>query len=1076
MTKNLLNLRTAALVALAAMLSAPAGLHSQVTTGTILGKVSDTTGAVMAGATVRATSTATGALRTATTNGLGEYIFLSLPVGTYKIETDATGFKRSIRTDIGLTVNQNARVDFMLEVGAMEQSVEVSADATQVNTHNAELGNLVDNQRVADLPLNGRDVYDLVTLMPGVARVTTQAVYTRDNNTLSVMGGRPTTNNSMLDGGFNNDIWRNEMNSPPNPDAVQEMRVLAANTSAEFGRLPGATINVITKSGTNDWHGSAYEFLRNNILNARNFFASSVAPLRYNQYGGTFGGPVRKNKTFFFGSFEQLKQKVNTFSNNSRPPSAAERSGDFSASAASQLPTDPDNGGALFPGGRIPMSRMDPVAMNIISQVLPLPNTSDGRYEYYEPETASQWQVLAKGDHQFNERQKLSISYFYLHANLHDAFANSNNAPGYADRLNAVRQNNLVVNHTSIFSNSVVNEARFNFMRRSTPWFWNYPAGGGNGSPVEKTLNDFGSKMNIAYQPATPARITISGRETMGTYQALGLDQSLNWSDTVTWVKGRHSIKFGGWVMWGFYNEDGTSAASGTITANGANTKNALSDFMLGRVSFSEDNGNFPDFRGKSVHTFFQDDWKVLPRLTLNLGARYELSAPLIWTKDLMPIFIAGQQSKVYPTAPLGLLYKGDPGFTRGGRKFDKNNIAPRIGFSYDLFGDGKTAIRGAYGIFYLAQYGDGIRTSQPYIVSLTNPATASLVYPWSNFAGGDPFPVDPVNHPRFVYPITVTHFDPTAATPYVQQINLTVEHELAAKLTVQASYVGTLGRKAEMNRDQNAPIFIPGASTATNYNSRRPYMPGTFAAIADYMTAANSDYHGVQFVANRRFGHGFTIMANYTFAKSLDVVSSDNLNSSVSVTDSNNIRLNRGPSDGQPIQIAKVSFVWQLPQVKGMSWVGKQVLSGWQVNGIWSAQTGLPFSVTSGQDTNTDGNTNDRANLVGNPVLSSSRSRNDLIQQYFNTAAFAVPPLGSPGNAGRNDLWGPGASNTDMSFFKIFHIREKDELQFRGEFFNTFNQVRLGNPTTAMNNANFGRILSAGNPRVVQFGLHYGF
>jgi hypothetical protein len=205
-------------------------------------------------------------------------------------------------------------------------------------------------------------------------------------------------------------------------------------------------------------------------------------------------------------------------------------------------------------------------------------------------------------------------------------------------------------------------------------------------------------------------------------------------------------------------------------------------------------------------------------------------------------------------------------------------------------------------------------------------------------------------------------------------------------------------------------------------------------------------------------------------------VVSSDNLNSSVSVTDSNNIRLNRGPSDGQPIQIAKVSFVWQLPQVKGMSWVGKQVLSGWQVNGIWSAQTGLPFSVTSGQDTNTDGNTNDRANLVGAPTLSTSRSRNDLIQQFFNTAAFAVPPLGSPGNSGRNNLWGPGASNTDLSFFKIFHIREKDELQFRGEFFNTFNQVRLGNPTTAMNNANFGRILSAGNPRVVQFGLHYGF
>jgi hypothetical protein len=1064
-------------VALAAALFVSTTLYSQVTTGTLLGRVADSTGAVLPGATVRATDVQTGAGRTASTNELGDYIFPGMPVGTYRIETTASGFKRGVRTDITLTVNQNARVDFQLEVGAMEQSVEVTGDATQVNTHNAELGNLVDEKRVADLPMNGRNVYDLVTLMPGVARVTTQAVYTRDNNTLSVLGGRPTTNNSMLDGGFNNDIWRNEMNSPPNPDAVQEMRVLAANTSAEFGRLPGATVNVITKSGTNDWHGTAYEFLRNNVLNARNFFASSVAPLRYNQYGGTFGGPVRRNKDFFFVSFEQLKQKVNTFSNSSRPPTAAERSGDFSAAAASQMPTDPDNGNTLFPGGKIPLTRVDPVAMNIISQTMPLPNTPDGRYEYYQAEKASQWQLLGKGDHHFNEKQKLSISYFYLHADLHDAFANGNNVPGYADRLNAVRQNNLVVNHTSILTPTLLNEARFNFMRRSTPWFWNYPPNSGNGnSAVEKTLNEFGSKMNVAAQPATPARITVSGRVTMGTYQALGLDQSLNWSDTLTWIRNRHTLKAGAWVMWGFYNESGTSAASGTITANGANSKNALSDFMLGRVSFTQDNGNFPDFRGKSVHMFFQDDWKVLPRLTLNLGMRYELSAPLVWTTDLMPVFIPGAKSTVFPTAPAGLLYKGDSGFIRGGRKFDKNNVAPRVGFSYDVFGNGRTAVRGAYGVFYLAQYGDGIRTTQPWIVSLTNPATASLVTPWSNFPGGDPFPVDPVKNPRYVLPITVIHFDPDAATPYVQQMNFTLEHQIDSKLTVQATYVATLGRKQQMNRDQNTPTFIPGASTATNYNSRRPYMPGTFAAIADYLTGGSSSYNGLQLVANRRFSRGFTILANYTFAKSLDIVSSDNLNASVSVTDSNNFRINRGPSDGQPIQIAKASFLWELPRVKTGTWVGRQILSGWQVNGIWSMQTGLPFTVTSGQDTNTDGNTNDRANIIGDPKLDTGRARSDLITKFFNTSAFAVPALGSPGNAARGILFGLPTSNTDLSFFKNFHFREKDELQFRAELFNAFNQVRLGNPTTAMNNANFGRILSAGAPRLVQFGLHYAF
>jgi hypothetical protein len=245
---------------------------------------------------------------------------------------------------------------------------------------------------------------------------------------------------------------------------------------------------------------------------------------------------------------------------------------------------------------------------------------------------------------------------------------------------------------------------------------------------------------------------------------------------------------------------------------------------------------------------------------------------------------------------------------------------------------------------------------------------------------------------------------------------------------------------------------------------------------VADYMTGASSSYHGLQIVANRQMSHGFTILGNYTFAKSLDVVSSDNVNAAVSITDNNNIRLNRGPSDGQPIQIARASFVWELPKVKSGTWVGRQILSGWQANGIWSIQSGLPFTVTSGQDTNTDGNTNDRADLVGNPSMPSGRSRNDLIQKYFNTAAFGVPVLGSPGNAGRGIMWGPTTSNTDFSLFKVFHIREKDELQFRAELFNLFNQVRLGNPTTAMNNANFGRILSAGAPRLVQFGLHYAF
>jgi carboxypeptidase family protein len=1017
----------------------------------------------MTGTSVRAVNVLTGESRTISTNELGEYSIPGLPVGSYRVEADNPGFKRSVRTGIELTVNQNARVDLTLEVGALEQSVEVTSAPTQVNTATAEIGTLVDTKRVEELPLNGRNVYDLVTLMPGVARTTTRVVQSRDNNVVSVNGGRPTSNNFLLDGGMNNDIWRNQGNTAPNPDAVQEFRVLSANTSAEFGRLPGATINVITKSGTNELHGSAFEFLRNNVLNARNFFQSTVSPLHYNQYGGSLGGPLIKNRTFLFGSFQQLRQTTETFSNSALPPTAAERAGDFSAAPMSQRPVNAQK--VPYPNGQIPFSELDPVALNIVNQSIPLPNTPDGRYQYTQPETANQWEFLLKGDHQFNEKEKLSISYFQLKTDLRENFANGNNIPNFASRLNGVRQRNLVVNHTSLLTNNLFNEVRFNWMRRSTPWLWDYP----------KTLNDYGSQVVIGAEPATPPRINVSGRLTMGTYWAVGLDQSLNWADSVTWVKDRHNIKFGGGFMWGFYNENGTSAGSGNLAFTGANTNNATADFLTGRGSFTEDNGNFPDFRGKSFYTFVQDDWKILPRLTLNLGLRYELSAPLVWTTDWMTNFSPNQQSTVFPTAPAGLIYKGDSGFQRGGRKFDKNNVAPRIGISLDPFGNGKTAIRAAYGVFFLSQYGDGIRASQPYITSITVPATTNLVNPWSNFPGGNPFPAN-LSNPRFVTPIQVIHFDEDAATPYVQQLNFTIEQQLAKKFTLQASYIGTLGRKGQMNWDQNAPIYIPGQSTFTNYNNRRPYMPGTFSNIATYSTAANSSYNAFQIVANRRFDKGLTVLADYTFAKSLDTISSDALNANVPFTDNRNFNLDRAPSDGQPQHIGKLSVLYELPRVKRWSWVGSQILSGWQANGIWSIQSGLPFSVTSGQDSNTDGNVNDRANLIGNPRLSTDRPRGELIQQYFNTAAFGIPVLGNNGTSGRNILWGPGMSNTDLSFFKIFRIRERDQLQFRAELFNAFNQVRLGNPTTAMNSGNYGKILTAMPPRIVQFGLRYAF
>jgi hypothetical protein len=459
--------------------------------------------------------------------------------------------------------------------------------------------------------------------------------------------------------------------------------------------------------------------------------------------------------------------------------------------------------------------------------------------------------------------------------------------------------------------------------------------------------------------------------------------------------------------------------------------------------------------------------------VTVNLGARYELSGPWNWAGNRLVNFKAGVQSKVFPTAPLGMLFNGDEGIPQTDRKLNPHTIAPRIGIAIDVFGNGKTAIRGGYGIYYLARQADRYQAGQPYMLSMTVPLTPSLVNPWGTFAGGNPFPVD-ITKPRFVSPVALTFYSLTnAVTPYVQQLNLTVQQELRRDFSVQVSYVGNLARKGMTSRDLNYPVFVPGTSTSSNYNSRRPYLPGVIGSITEYSTAANAEYNGLKMTVNRRFRKGLSVMGNYTFSKTMDIGSSD----TIGLPYPYNANLTRGRADGQPQHIASASFLWQLPRINRWSFVGSQILGGWQVNGMWSLMSGTAFGVSSGVDTNYDGSS-ERADLVGNPFLPTGRPRAQLIAQYFNTSAFAVPPLGtfSLGSSGRNLLTGPGGSNTNLSFFKIFRLKERHQVQFRAEFFNLFNQVWFGNPTAALNSGNNGKILTAGAPRIVQFGLRYSF
>ncbi len=1023
--------------------------------GTLHGVVTDTTGGILPNATITLTLQERGTSRVVYSDDEGAYVATVLPIGTYTVQVEAAGFKAFEREGVTLTASQNVRVDAQLEVGPVSESITVTAEGPQVDSRSATTGTLIDSRRVLDLPLDGRNVVGLAVLLPGASQVDAPQTFTRDRDgpTVAMSGSRPNQNLLLYDGVYFNAVFRNTgLNYAP-PDAIEEVKVLTSNFGADYGRNGGAVFQVVTKSGTNQMHGSLWEFLRNDNLNARNFFADQTPNLTQNQFGAAVGGPIRHDKLFFFGSYEGLRIRPESLSTSAFPLTAAERAGDFSAT---QQLRDPDSGQPI-PNNQIPQSRFDTVANNILTRdLIPLPNRADGQYVALFPEPRDNDMFLGRVDYNAG-RHTLSGRYSYANARENES---AGQIPAYMllDR-NAATQN-VMLSDSYVIRANMVNDLRAGFTR----------VGSSVATDNPYHISDLGGDFPL-FGPKIPPLLGIVGRLTAGSStsgDATIVNQAWNVSDNINWVTNGHTIKAGAELLKLRYLNRSATMTQGAFPFTGEMTGDSAADFVLGKMPWFQVASPLLEQAGSQLNTYYfiQDDWRILPRLTLNIGLRYELPLPWVHPNDFWGTLRPGQTSQVIPNAPTGMVFPGDPGISRGLISTDKNNFAPRFGFAWDPFGHGRTAVRGAYGIFYDSINADVIQnSSQPYRYSFTFPTPLSLTQP---LVGQPEIPLTVnLNNPTFVGTQELFYPDANLRTPYVQHFTFNVQQEVARDLVVQVGYMGKIGRNLLMGLAANPALYGPGAKSS-NINQRR-ILPG-FGNNTVISSLANSSYNALQVEATKRFSQNFSFQMAYTFSRSIDMESSTSVGGNTpNVFD---LSTQVGLSEFNAKHIASFSWLWDLPQLRSHSSLLQAVAGGWQLNGLVSMRTGFPIDVVSGRDVALSGTPGQRVDVIGEHRLPGDRTTGEKVLAWFDPAAFARPAAGTYGNAGRNALIGPGGAATNLALFKNFNLPgERTKLQFRSEFFNAFNNVNLGPPTGTFG-SRMGRITTAGDARVVQFAL----
>jgi hypothetical protein len=1059
---TLMKIRGAVLVSTLWFFALPLMGSAQVLHATIRGEVCGTTDSVYPNVRILAVNEETGEVRRTLSGPGGEYTLSVLSPGLYRLEAELTGFRKHVERGIRLQVGQNLRMNISLQPGGPSEEVVVIASQGMVHADTANMGAVIENRQIVNLPLDGRNFLQLGLLLPGTAPSAEGSPGSiRGKFAVNANGAREDSNNFLLDGVYNNDPKLNSFAINPPADGIREFEILTGSYDATFGRTGGAQVNVALKSGSNELHGTAYEFLRNAALDARNFFARTEdATPRYqrNQYGFSLGGPVRKNRTFFFSDYEGRRVREG-ITRVTHVPTAQERNGDFSQSQ-SQKPLDPFSQ-RPFNGGQIPADRLNPIGQ-AIAGLYPLPNRAVPGQNYVSSPILSDRddRFDLRLDHSFAGNSSLVGRYSFSDRELYEPFSGPNftQIPGFGVNV-PQRAQNLMLGEDHSFTSSLINQLRLTFNRVAAGSFQEYRSGSLNravGLPeLSSNPRDFGMSF-----------ITISGFSPIGdeyNNPQHSTTNVLQLADTVTYSRGKHLFKFGGDFRSLQQNayRDIQSRGMMAFSDYGQMTGNGLADLLLGLVTYSGgaqlDNPQY--LRTKSLNLFVQDSYRLQRRLTLLLGLRYEYNQPPVDRYD---------RANTYDSLSGTLVPVGQGNMPRSGFESDRNNFAPRIGIAWSPGTGNRLVIRTGYGIFYdqssLAP-GEGLYFNKPYY-------DFKLYFPLPGMplTVNDPFPSD--------YPLAIPGsslgFDRHLRTSYLQHWNLSLEYQFRSSSLLELAYVGSKGSKILSARDINQSRPSP--------QQPNPRPDPRFADITFEESRGDSSYHSFQTSLRQRLQAGFSALVSYTFGKSLD----DNSTFFSSTGDSNfpqnsaNPGAEKGRSNFDVRHRFSAGYSYDLPIGRGRRFAGgsgfwSSALGGWSTHGIVTLQSGRPFTVALPPEVD-NSNTgmaslgfgaNDRPNR-----LAFGELRDPQPERWFDTSAFSYSTYGSFGNSGRNILDGPGYNEVSLSLIKDSLIQEGLTIQFRTEFFNAFNHANFDLPNIFFGTPSFGSISSAHHPRRIQFGL----